>query len=194
MRIKLSEWARREGISFITAKRWVLAGRVEGAFKNATERWYVDITDQSVAGKRVVLYGRVSSTEQRDDLQRQMSRLRDFVAARGLSVSSEVSDIGSGLNGHRKKLGVLLRDPEVGTIVVEHRDRLARFGVEYIEAALAAQGRTILVINEGEQKLDIVQDFVDVVTSMCARIYGRRASSNRAKAAIAAAESVGPAS
>jgi putative resolvase len=191
MRIRIAEWARREGISFITAKRWVLAGRVANASRNATGHWFVEIPDV-VAGKRVVLYGRVSSSDQRDNLNRQLSRLRDFAAAHGFIVSSEVFDIGSGLNGHRKKLGTLLRDPEVGTIIVEHRDRLARFGVEYIEAALDAQGRKILVVNEGEQKLDIVQDFIDVVTSMCARIYGRRAAGNRAKAAIAAAEAVSP--
>jgi predicted site-specific integrase-resolvase len=190
MRIRLAEWARREGIAFITAKRWVLAGRVPGAVKNATGRWLVDVPDVPV-GKRIVIYGRVSSHEQKDDLARQMDRLRTFVAARGLVVT-EISEIGSGLNGHRKKLSALLRDPDVGTIVVEHRDRLARFGVEYIEASLMAQGRTILVMNENEEKLDIVQDFVDVVTSMCARIYGHRAASNRAKAAIAAAESVVP--
>lgn len=188
MRIRLSSWAQREGVSFVTAKRWVLKGRIVGAEKNATGRWFVTVPTPS-AGKRVVLYGRVSSHEQRDDLNRQMERLRVFAAARGLAVS-EVVDIGSGLNGHRKKLTALLRDPDVGTIIVEHRDRLARFGVEYIEASLSAQGRTLLVMNEDEQKLDIVQDFIDVVTSMCARIYGRRAAGNRAKAALAAAEAV----
>jgi predicted site-specific integrase-resolvase len=119
-----------------------------------------------------------------------MNRLRDFASARGMVVGKEVREIGSGLNGHRKKLVDLLADPRVETIMVEHRDRLARFGTEYIEASLRAQGRAILVVNEGEQKLDIVQDFVDVVTSMCARIYGRRAAGNRAKAAIAAADKV----
>lgn len=188
MRIRLAEWARREGIAFITAKRWVLKGRVPGAAKNATGRWFVEVPD-APGGKRVVLYGRVSSHEQKDDLARQMERLRTFAAARGFTVT-EISDVGSGLNGHRKRLAALLRDPDAGTIVVEHRDRLARFGVEYVEAALAAQGRTILVLNEDEEKLDLVQDFVDVVTCLCARIYGRRAASNRAKAALAAAAAV----
>jgi predicted site-specific integrase-resolvase len=91
------------------------------------------------------------------------------------------------LNGKRPKLLKLLADPTVKKIVVEHRDRLARFGVEYIEAALQAQGRSLVVAEAGEQKLDLVQDFIDVVTSMCARIYGRRAASNRAKRALAAA-------
>ena len=117
-----------------------------------------------------------------------MERLRGFVAVRGLTISDEITEIGSGLNGHRKKLVRLLASPRAAVIVVEHRDRLARFGVEYIEAALHAQGRRIIVANEGEQKLDIVQDFIDVVTAMCARIYGRRAAKNRAQRALAAAE------
>jgi predicted site-specific integrase-resolvase len=82
----------------------------------------------------------------------------------------------------------LLSDPSVSLIVVEHRDRLSRFGFEYIESAMAAQGRRIIVMESGDHKLDLVQDFIDVVTSMCARIYGRRSAKNKAKRALAAAE------
>jgi len=80
----------------------------------------------------------------------------------------------------------LLSDPSVGTILVEHRDRLARFGVEYIEAALMSQGRSIVVADETEEMADIWADFIDVVTSMCARIYGKRGARNRARKALAA--------
>lgn len=73
-------------------------------------------------------------------------------------------------------------------IVVEHRDRLARFGTEYIEAVLRAHGRELLIVDAGEQKLDLVQDFIDVVTSMCARIYGKRAAKNRAHRALEASK------
>lgn len=117
-----------------------------------------------------------------------MARLRDFAAASGLIVTMEIKEVGSGLNGRRKKLLSLLRDQKVGTIIVEHRDRLARFGVEYIEAALHAQGRSLIVVNNGEQNIDLAQDFIDVVTSMCSRIYGRRAAKNRARRAIEAAK------
>lgn len=184
--IRLSEWARQQGIHPKTAFRWVQRGRVPGAVQSASGRWYVET--EMIAGQAVVLYGRVSSSDQKADLGRQLGRLRDFAAAQGLVVDSEVTEIGSGLNGRRKKLVRLLGDTKVGCIVVEHRDRLARFGVEYVEAALHAQGRCIVVVNQGEQKLDLVQDFVDVVTSMCSRIYGRRAAKNRAKRALAAAE------
>lgn len=98
---------------------------------------------------------------------------------------SVIEEMGSGLNGRRKKLIKLLKDPLAGTILVEHRDRLARFGFEYIEAALMSQGRSIIIADETEELEDIWADFIDVVTSMCARIYGRRGARNRARKAIA---------
>jgi putative resolvase len=104
-----------------------------------------------------------------------------------------VSEIGSGLNGHRAKVMRLLADPAVRTIVVEPRDRLARFGAEYIEAALAAAGRKLVVVDQAERKDDLVPDMVDVLTSFCARLYGRRAAKNRAEKAVAAAATGGTA-
>jgi putative resolvase len=99
-----------------------------------------------------------------------------------------VTEVGSGLNGNRPKLAKLLRDPHVTTIVVEHRDRLARFGVEYLSCALIATGRTIVVIDESEVVDDLVRDMVEVPTSFGARLYGRRSAARKAKAAMAAAE------
>lgn len=115
-----------------------------------------------------------------------MSRLKDYAAARGLRVKAVTEEIGSGLNGRRKKLLKLLSDPSAGAILVEHRDRLARFGVQYIEAALVSQGRSIIVADETEEMSDIWADFIDLVTSMCARIHGRRGARNRAKKALGA--------
>jgi len=148
----------------------------------------VDNPTAALTEGRSVLYGRVSSHDQKSDLVRQIDRLRSFASGLGLRNVETVEELGSGLNGKRPKLLKILSDPTVTRIVVEHRDRLARFGVEYIEAALRAQGRSLVVAEAGEQKLDLVQDFIDVVTSMCARIYGKRASKNRAKRALEAAE------
>src|SRR5271157_2819315 len=157
--------------------------RTPGGHYRVVEQTVVPLS----AGKSV-LYGRVSSHDQKDDLTRQMDRLRGFASGLGLQNVEAVEELGSGLNGKRPKLLKLLGDSTVTRIVVEHRDRLARFGVEYIEAALQAQGRSLVVAEAGEQKLDLVQDFIDVVTSMCARIYGQRAASNRAKKALAAVQ------
>lgn len=141
---------------------------------------------------RVILYARVSSHDQKPDLARQLERLRSFAASKGLTVSAEVSDIGSGLNAHRKNLLKLLSDPKATTIVVEHQDRLARFGAELIAASLASAGRSLVVMNDSEFKDDLIQDFVDVTTCLCARIYGRRSSRNRAQRALEAAAKAAP--
>ncbi|GAA0534018.1 hypothetical protein GCM10011581_07560 [Saccharopolyspora subtropica] len=102
-----------------------------------------------------------------------------------------VTEIGSGLNGNRVRLRKFLSDPSVSTIVVEYRDRLARFGVQYLEAALSAAERRIIVLYDDEVKDDLVRDMVEVLTSMCARLYGRRFARERADAALKAAEQAG---
>ena len=188
MKVKLSAWAKQVGVSFKTAQRWYYSGKMPvPTDRTPTGRIMVCLEEPAGLTERTVLYARVSSADQKNDCQRQADRLRGLAAGRGWTNVEVVIEIGSGLNGHRRGLVRLLADPTVRRLVVEHRDRLARFGVEYVEAALKAQGREVVFAEAGEQKLDIVQDFVDVVTSMCARIYGQRAAKNRAKRALAAA-------
>jgi len=142
-----------------------------------------------LAEKRgAAVYARVASGDQKKDLERQLARLVEHATAKGLSIVKSVSEIGSGLNGHRPKLIGLLRDPTIGAIVVEHRDRLARFGSEYMEAALASTGRKVVVVDEKERKDDLVPDLIEVLTSFCARRYGRRSAKNKAKKAMEAIE------
>jgi len=185
--MKLPEWARENGVSRQSAARWFHAGVLPvPARQLATGTILVDEAKTTVAG--VAIYARVSSGDQRGDLDRQVARLTVESTAQGLSPTKVVAEVGSGLNGHRTKLLALLRDPVMGTIVVEHRDRLARFGVEYLEAALAAQGRRVVVIEEAEVADDLVRDMVEVLTSFCARLYGRRSAKRRAQAALAATE------
>ena len=187
---KLSDWAKENGVHYRTAMVWMHEGKLPVSVVRTPGGHYRVVENAPVAltSGKSVLYGRVSSHDQKADLTRQMERLRSCASGLGLQDVEAVEELGSGLNGKRPKLLKLLADPGVTRIVVEHRDRLARFGVEYIEAALQAQGRSLVVAEAGEQKLDIVQDFIDVVTSMCARIYGRRAASNRAKKALAATQ------
>jgi putative resolvase len=101
-----------------------------------------------------VLYARVSSADQKADLDRPVARLAAFAADQGIRVARVVAEVGGGLNGHRKGLMTVLRSPEYGIIVVEHRDRLARCGSEYVEAALAASGRRLIVVEPDEVKDD----------------------------------------
>ena len=95
------------------------------------------------------------------------------------------------MDGKRPRLRRVLSDPSATVIVAEHRDRLARFGVEHLGAALAAQGRRVLVADAGGTADDLVRDMAGVLTSMCARLYGRRGARNRAMRAVTAAKNAG---
>ena len=106
-----------------------------------------------------------------------------------MPVDGTVTEIGSALNGRREKLLRLLGDQAVTTIVVEHRDRFARFGAEYVEAALAAPGRRLLVADPAGADDDLAGDVTEILTSLCARLYGRREAASRAARAVAAMES-----
>lgn len=190
--VKLSEWARSQGVSYKTALNWFHAGNLPVPARQLPTGTILVEPPHASAGATVA-YCRVSSSDQKADLERQAGRVAVACSQRGLTVDRVVCEVGSGLNGRRPKLAKLLTDPTVVTIVVEHRERLARFGVEYVEQALVASGRSLVVLDESELRDDLVQDMVDVLTSMCARLYGRRSARRRAEAALAAAESHGAA-
>jgi predicted site-specific integrase-resolvase len=181
--MKLSVWAKTQGICYTTAWRMFRDGRLPvPAEQLATGTVIVHVPVNSAEG--VALYARVSSGDQKADLDRQLVRLTDYAVSNKLFIVDTVKEIGSGLNGHRKGMMRLLRNPEVQTIVVEHRDRLMRFGFEYVESALAAQNRKVVVIEAEEMTDDIVRDLHEVIVSMCARLYGKRSAKNRAKKAL----------
>jgi predicted site-specific integrase-resolvase len=186
--MKLSVWAKANGLAYQTAWRMWRNGKLPVPAEQLPTGTVIVHPPKTRATEAVALYARVPGADQKADLERQLGRLADYASREGLTVVRSVSEIGSGLNGQRAKILRLLSDAAVQTIVVEHRDRLARFGSEYIEAALAACGRKLVVVDESEMKDDLVQDMVDVLTWFCARLYGRRAAKNRAAKALAAAQ------
>lgn len=185
--IKLSAWAKQQGIAYRTAWNWYKAGRLPArAHQTPTGTILVEVGDEApVQSARAALYARVSSHDQKPQLDGQIARCLAFANGAGLSVVQTITEVGSGLNGHRKKLLGLLADPKVDVIVVEHRDRLMRFGAEYVEAALASRGARLVVVDEAELSDDLVADMIAVLTSFCARLYGRRSAANRAKRLVA---------
>lgn len=185
--MKLSAWAKLEGIHYKTAWRWWKDGQLPvPAYQTPTGAVFVRVDAKpSPSISTVALYARVSSSDQKSDLDAQLGRLASYAASKGMTVIASATEVGSGLNGHRPKLMKLMSDPAIMAIVVEHRDRLMRFG-EYVEAALAAHGRRLIVIEPDEVKDDLVQDMIEVLTSFCARLYGRRSAKNKAKKALQA--------
>jgi putative resolvase len=197
--VRLKEWAAQQGIHYQTAWKWFRDGKLPvPALQTPSGTILVqpaaDASQPDDGG--LGLYARVSSHDQRPDLDQQVSRLTQWAAAasppaRVVRVEAEVAP---GMTGRRPKLRRLLADPAVRTVVVTHRDRLARTNAELVEAALAAHGRGLVVLDDGEVTDDLVRDMVEVLTSFCARLYGRRSARNRALKAVRCAErDVGPA-
>lgn len=145
------------------------------------------LTGAAIGAGQTVVYACVSSAEQEPDLDRQVARVTVWATGQRLAVDRVVTEVGSTLNGHREEFLALLRDPGVSTVVVEHRGRFARFGAEYVEAALAAQGRRVLVVDPAGVDDDLVGDMTEILTSLCARLYGSRGAADRARRAVEAA-------
>ncbi len=188
--MNLTDWAKAQGVHPQTAYRWFREGTLPvPAVRVGPRTVLVNPEAVGVVASGVGLYARVSSHDQKADLDRQMARLTAWAADAGSTVVRAESEVGSGMNGKRSKVRRLLADPDVATVVVEHRDRLGRMNTELIEAALAAHGRRVVVLDAGERDDDLVPDMTEVLTSFCARLYGARSARNRALKALRCANS-----
>ena len=145
-----------------------------------------DLESSQTKQGSTVIYAQVSSSDQKSDLDRQVARVLTWATENGYKIDKVVTEVGSALNGHRRKFLTLLGDSSVTTILVEHRDRFCRFGADYVEAALGAQSRRLVVVDPAEIDDDLVRDVTELLTSLCARLYGRRSASNKAQKAIEA--------
>lgn len=183
--MKLGVYAHGVGVSYRTAFRWFKSGRIHGCQMDTGTILISEPIGEAQTSEhpvKVAIYTRVCVAENKDNLEGQTNRLRDYCDP----VAWVMKEIDSGVNDTRSKLIKLLTDPSVSVIVVEHKNRLTRFGYNYLEQLLKMQGRRIEVINLAENgKEDLVQDFVSIVTSFCARLYGQRRSKRKAKRLIA---------
>ena len=188
-RISLTAWGRLYGFDKATTSRMHHAGKLppELQLERLPNGQYYVVAPSGNDG-RCVVYAPVSSADQKEALDRQVGRVVEWATQQGYRPDEVVKETGSGLNGDRRRLRRLVADRTVGTIVVEHRERLCRFGFEYVEAALAGRGARIIVLDEGELEDDLVRDVTEVMTSLCARLYGRRSARRRAERALAAAQ------
>lgn len=174
-RYKISQFAKKEGVTVRTVWNWISSGKVSTE-RTVTGGWLI-VEDIPLKKEKVCVYARVSSSENKTNLDSQADRLLSYCAAKGYVVEGVVKEIGSGLNDNRPKLEKILLDDSITKIVVEHKDRLARFGLNYIEKLLSLNGRSIEYINNSKKEdEDIIEDFVSIITSFCARIYGHRRS------------------
>lgn len=181
--MKLKEYADKVGVKYITAFRWYKAGKIKGY---QMDTGTIIITEHDERNPlKVAVYARVSSSDNKSNLDSQADRLTAYCAAKGYQIAKVIKEIGSGINDNRQKLIELLNDESITLIVVEHKDRLTRFGFNYIETLLGKQGRKIEVINltqDGNE--DLMQDLISIIYSFSARMYGLRRAKRKTEKII----------
>ena len=189
--VTIGEASEILGVSISTLRRWDKAGRLEPEKTTSGHRRY-DISNlkpelfrQTIQETRkTVAYARVSSHDQKTDLERQKQVLGLYCARQGWTFEI-VSDLGSGMNYHKKGLKRLLNDilsEKVGRLVIAHKDRLLRFGAELIFAICEAKQVEVVILNQGEDTTfeeDLAKDILEVITVFSARLYGSRSRKNK---------------
>lgn len=177
--MKLSTYAKKNGVTYQTAYNWWKAGILNAKQLPTGTIIVEDDKPEKTQTNKCVIYARVSTSEQKEHIDRQVERIRTYAVAKGYQVLGEYKEIASGLNDNRKILNKILEDSNYDILLVEHKDRLTRFGFSYIERFLNYKNQKIEVMNLSEN--DLVEDFVSIITCFCAKIYGRRGNENRVK-------------
>ncbi|MEG5036980.1 IS607 family transposase [Microcoleus sp. AT3-D2] len=189
--MKLPDYAKAIGISYTTAWRWWKANKLpHPARQTESGLIIVDYVPQTssteVKKNRVAIYSRVYSSENKENLNRQSERLAEYAIANGYQIVRNVKEIGSGLNDHRKQLEALLQQDDYDILLVEHKDRLARFGTNYLGVLLLRSGVKLEIVNLADNgKDELMQDLVAIVTSFAARLYGQRRAGRKTEKIIA---------
>lgn len=181
--MKLSNWAKQQGIAYGTAYKWFYAGLIPNARQLPTGTIMVDelANSSNCVEKNTVIYCRVSNQSRKKEMKYQEERLLRFAEQNGYVVSKVYSEVASGMNDNRKQFWKML-DSNPTTIIIENKDRLTRFGFNYLNKLLRKQGCSILVVNvEEEDEKDLMKDLVSIITSFCCRLYGLRRGKNKAE-------------
>ncbi len=179
--MKLSEYAKKNNVTYRTAWNHFKNGKISNA-QQLPSGTIVISEELSKKPEYTVIYARVSSSENKGNLDSQVERLQNFCIANGWIVNEVVKECASGLNDERPKLTKIFKERKATRLVVEHKDRLTRFGFNYIKELF--NDCEIIVVNECEDKQDLFEDFVSLVTSFCARIYGRRRTKRKTEQII----------
>jgi len=184
--IKLCDYAKNHSVTYRTAWNRFNAGKIPNSFKNADGQILIEVVNEkNIDWTKVAIYARVSSNKNRVDLDKQAKRLTQYATAKGYQIVEVIKEVGSGVNDNRKKLKKLLESENWGTLIVEHKDRLTRFGFNYIEVLLNKESRKIEVVNLAEdEKSDLMQDLVSVIYSFSAKLYGLRRSKRKTEEII----------
>lgn len=190
--VAIGEAAKILGVSITTLRRWEKEGKLLSEPSTSTHRRY-KLSDLQAQPKtpvptddtrKTIAYARVSSHDQKSDLERQKQVLELYCAKQGWTFEL-ISDLGSGMNYHKKGLKRLLKqmiNGEVGRLVITHKDRLLRFGAELVFAICETKSVQVVILNQGEDATfeeDLAKDVLEIITVFSARLYGSRSRKNQ---------------
>jgi putative resolvase len=187
--VSIGEAAKALGVSIMTMRRWDASGKITSERCAVGQRRYdlMKLRPESfrtpVVERKTIAYARVSSHDQKTDLERQKQVLELYCAAQGWTFEV-IADLGSGMNYNKRGLKRLLEEIIEGSIarlVITHKDRLLRFGAELVFAICEAKGVEVVILNKGEDSTfeeDLASDVLEIITVFSARLYGSRSRKN----------------
>ena len=188
--VAIGEASQVLGVSIVTLRRWEAAGKLIPERTLAGHRRYdlaklkPELFHTDTSERRTVAYARVSSHDQKNDLERQKQVLELYCARQGWTFAV-VADLGSGMNYRQKGLKRLLNDVvegRIGRLVITHKDRLLRLGAELVFAICEAKQVEVVILNQGEDtsfEEDLAKDMLEIITVFSARLYGSRSRKNQ---------------
>lgn len=179
--IKLSEYARLKSITYRTAWNHYNKNFIKDAFIDESGHVCIPIQTIQQENKKCVIYARVSSNDRKESVITQQKRLEEFAALKGYDVIGSYKEIASGLNDNRTILNNIFKNSSNwDVIIVENKDRLTRFGFNYIRQLLENQGKSIIVVNQTDDDTsDLMKDLISIIYSFSARMYGLRRRKNK---------------
>lgn len=180
MKVKLSEYAKMNALSYRAVWNRYKAGKIPNASINELGHIVVEIDQDNTDTNKVAIYARVSSSENKDNLAAQVEKLTQYAIAKGYQIVSTYAEVGSGVNDKRPKLEKLLTENNYSKIIVEHKDRLTRVGFNYIETLLKNREKEIEVVNlSTNDESNLMEDLISIIYSFSARMYGLRRSTRK---------------
>lgn len=176
--IKLSEYAKNKSITYRTAWSHFINGKIKGAYKDITGHVLIPIAN--AANNSAIVYARVSSNDRKNSLIEQQKRLEEFATLRELNIVASYKEIASGINDNRPMLNKILERNDWSFLIIENKDRLTRFGFNYIQTLLNKQNKQIIAINATDSdNNDLTKDLISIIYSFSARLYGLRRKKNK---------------
>jgi len=189
--VSIGEASRVLGVSISTLRRWEKEGRIkpDARTRGGQRRYKLSSILTHIKGdtnnRITIAYARVSSDDQKEDLERQEKVLEMYCASKGWDFEI-ISDLGSGINYNKKglkKLINLILNDKIDRLVITHKDRLLRFGAELIFALCESKEVEVVIINKGENvssfEEELAKDVLEIITVFSARLYGKRSNKNK---------------